>query len=133
MGYQGYLLKIGTFDLTRYIEMGTYQVTPHQRTEIDAYRNGLNHLIREVAEHTTTKIEFRTALLSDSQMTEFLQALKKNYTIESERKVSATYFDVEDGDYKSGVFYIPDYTPSVLSWDGSFLTYDHMRLALIEY
>lgn len=134
MAFQGWLIKVGDTDISKYIEINTFIVTPDQRVELDSGRNGLNRLYREVAEHTPTKIEFSTAYLSSYEMTELLQILEKNSIKEIERKIPITYFNILKGNYKTceGA-YVPDYTPKLLAWDGRTLTYDHMRLAFIEY
>lgn len=134
MAFQGYLIKVGDTDISKYVEIDTYQVTPDQRVDLVSSRDGSIHLYREVAEHTPTKIEFNTVYLSSDEMTELLQILEKNFTKPIERKLPITYFNVLSGSYKTcAEAYIPDYTPKLLSWDGRDLMYDHMRLAFIEY
>lgn len=133
MAYQGYLIKAGDTDISGYMEIDSYQVTPYQRTDLDSYRNGNNKLVREVSENTKTKIEVETGILSDSEMTKLLQALERNYIVEIERKLVVTFFDILTGDYSTIEAYMPDYTPRVLCISGGELFYNHMRLAFIEY
>lgn len=133
MGFEGYLLKAGNVDISRYVEITTYKVTPYQRADLDSYRNGLNKLVREVAEHTTTKIEFNTIPMDSRRMTEFLQILEQAYTVPIERKLQIVYFDVVTGQYRMADVYMPDYTPQAASWNGKELMYAGMRVAFIEY
>ncbi len=133
MAFQGFLIKVGDVDITKYIVVNTYQITPDSRTELDTYRNGGNELIREVAEHTTTKIEFNTVFMNSDEMTEFCQILEKNYIIPIERKCIVTYFNVINGTYKSSYMYVPNFIPKLLYWDGKTLMYDQMRIAFMEY
>lgn len=133
MAFQGYLLKAGNVDISKYVEVTTYKVTPYQRADLDSYRNGQNKLVREVAEHTTTKIEFNTVPMDSHDMTEFLQILEQAYTVPIERKLQIVYFDVVTGQYPMADVYMPDYTPQASSWNGKKLMYAGMRVAFIEY
>lgn len=108
MAFQAWLLKVGDTDISKYVDIETYKVSPDQRADLDSDRNGLNILYREVADHYTTKIEFNTIPLEAWEMTEFLQAMEKAYIKEKERKVIVTYFDVNTGGYKSGEMYVPN-------------------------
>lgn len=133
MAYQGFLVKVGNTDISKYIEIPTFQVTPNQRTDLDTYRNGNNKLVREVSDHTITKIEFETGILQDTKMTELIKILEDNYTVPIERKLNVTYFDVTSGEYSTIEAYMPDYTPRLISLSPGVLYYNHMRLAFIEY
>ena len=133
MAFQAWLLKVGDTDISKYVDIETYKVSPDQRADLDSDRNGLNILYRDVADHYTTKIEFNTIPLEAWEMTEFLQAMEKAYIKEKERKVIVTYFDVNTGGYKSGEMYVPNYTVETKSWNGMELWYKPLRVAFQEY
>lgn len=133
MAFQNYLLKVGDTDISQYVDIENYKVTPNQRADLDSGRNGLNILYREVANHYTTKIEFNTVPMAADEMTAFFQILSKAYINERERKVQVTYFDVNTGSYRMAEMYVPNFTIETRSWNGSLLIYKPMRIAFIEY
>ena len=51
MAFQAWLLKVGDTDISKYVDIETYKVSPDQRADLDSDRNGLNILYREVADH----------------------------------------------------------------------------------
>lgn len=51
MAFQGWLLKVGDTDISKYVDIENYKVSPEQRADLDSDRNGLNKLYREVADH----------------------------------------------------------------------------------
>ena len=67
MAFQAWLLKVGDTDISKYVDIETYKVSPDQRADLDSDRNGLNILYREVADHYTTKIEFNTIPTSNGK------------------------------------------------------------------
>ena len=133
MAFQGWLLKVGDTDISKYVDIENYKVSPEQRADLDSDRNGLNKLYREVADHYTTKIEFNTIPMESAEMTDFLQALEAAYINVKERKALITYFDVNTGGYKTGEMYVPNYTIETKSWNGMELEYKPLRIAFIEY
>ena len=133
MAFQGWLLKVGDTDISKYVDIENYKVSPEQRADLDSDRNGLNKLYREVADHYTTKIEFNTIPMESAEMTDFLQVLETAYINVKERKPLVTYFDVNTGEYKTGEMYVPNYTVETKSWNGMELEYKPLRVAFIEY
>ena len=133
MAFQGWLLKVGDTDISKYVDIENYKVRPEQRADLDSDRNGLNKLYREVADHYTTKIEFNTIPMESAEMTDFLQVLETAYINVKERKALVTYFDVNTGEYKTGEMYVPNYTVETKSWNGMELEYKPLRVAFIEY
>ena len=129
MAFQGWLLKVGDTDISKYVDIENYKVSPEQRADLDSDRNGLNKLYREVADHYTTKI----IPMESAEMTDFLQALETAYINVKERKALVTYFDVNTGEYKTGEMYVPNYTVETKSWNGMELEYKPLRVAFIEY
>ena len=133
MAFQNYLLKVGDTDISRYVDIKNFNITPNQRADLDSGRNGLNILYREVADHYTTKIEFNTVPMEADEMTGFFRALNRAYINERERKVQVTYFDVTTGSYRMAEMYIPNFTIGTSDWNGRLLMYKPMRIAFIEY
>ena len=53
--YQGYLVKIGNIKLEyKYIQYGSYTVTPNQRQDLDSFRDNNGYLHRTVLSHIAT-------------------------------------------------------------------------------
>ncbi|MEA5059384.1 MAG: DUF6711 family protein [Candidatus Pelethousia sp.] len=132
--FQGYLLRGGgaTFP-HRYINYNTYQATPNQRQDLDAYQDSLGNLHRNVVPHDRSKIIFKT-LDVDLAGKQAIQAFFNAATINArERKCRLTYWNDEENTYKTGDFYIPDITFPVKEITASNIFYDELEIHLIEY
>ena len=136
MAYQGWLVKFGSTAVPNgYLEK--YKETPNQRLELDAYRDVAALLHRETSQNYKTKIviPIRKLYLGEKIV---LKAIVDSGIVsggERERKVSATYWNSEDMDYKTGVFYMPDieYTISRVNEIKLNMIYEPFEIQLIEY
>lgn len=137
MSYQGYLIKLNTTILPmRFMALKSYTITPNQRMDLDSYRDANGVLHREVLGHTATKIEWATpAMLKNGDIAELNALFKANFENSIERRISATYYDMETDSYKSGTFYMPDVQYTIYRTDSkrNELYYNAARFALIEY
>lgn len=134
MAYQGYLIKIGNTILPhKYIKADSYSTTLIVQ-DLDSYRDMEGKLHRTALKHRVNKIEFSTpAMMTDKQMTEFLQLISSNYTNVEERKVTATVYVPEINDYMTQEMYIPDATFSIYGIFRDVVRYNSVRFALIAY
>ena len=87
--YKGYLLKVKDqiFPM-KYIKSETYTSTDNQRSELKAYRDTNNYLIRQTSPNFKTKIEFETPPLLQSQYEEIRQLLNQGTINRTERKIN---------------------------------------------
>lgn len=134
MNYAGYdilLKKTNQILPDKYV--GSYKVTPNQRIDVDSFRNQKTVCIRNVAQHTATKMEWITPFLWMNEWENLMQLLRNNYDIEIERKVLLYFFDMENCEYKDGYMYIPDYTAEVRHLENGNTFVMPVTFYLIEY
>lgn len=142
MAYSGYLIKVGGSSGTnlpmKFIKPESYEPTPNQRLETEAKRNTEGKLVRNTVEHTATKIEFETPVLTNAQVSE-LNALLFNAMSTAadirERKLDLEYYDNESDSYKVGTFYMPDVKYPINHIDAvrNIIYYDPIKYSFIEY
>jgi len=136
MSFNGSLLRMGAdnFPLS-YVFKESYKVTPQARLDLDPFRNTEGWLMRNVLNHTATKITFQVKPMWNAEHAQMWAFIRSHYTIPHERKLILTYYCPDMDDYASGNFYIPDFTPQMDLVDTVhnkvlFLSYE---LSFIEY
>lgn len=134
MAFNGrYLVKVGTYEIPLSImKVDTYQSSPAQRQDLDAYRDADGKMHRNTLDHTATKIEFETIYLLEHDFRGLVDSIVGNYVpgYELERKVQLTYYDDEHGNYRTGEFYLPG-TWTFKRYNKNI--YNSFRIAFIEY
>lgn len=136
MAFEGWLIKFGSTKLpNQYIEK--YKETPNQRLELDAYRDTTALLHRETSPNYKSKIAIPIRALYLGEKIVLKAIVDSGITADGarERKVSATYWNSEEMDYKTGIFYMPDidYTISNVNEHRLNLVYEPFEIQLIEY
>ena len=133
--FKGYLLKLGdTVFPHEYIALDSYKSADNQRTELKAYRNAQNKLIRQTSPNFKTKIEFNTIDgLKLKDMTKIKSIADKATINKAERKVKVTYWNNEDLRYEQMEAYMPDIEHSIKKITKNDIIYKGKRLAFIEY
>ena len=134
MAYQGYLVKIGDWELPKsWIKAETYSVL-RSGQDLDSYRDSDGKLHRTALSHFLTKVEFETpALKTNTEVAEFMKNLQDRYTNKTEKKVNATIYIPETDTYETYDMYIPDITFTMYYADDEMIKYNSFRIALIEY
>jgi hypothetical protein len=135
VAYSGFLIKVGDYTISGkdYISANSYGVTRNVQ-DVESYRDANGILHREALEHAPIKVEFETRnMLTDEQMQILLSNIRRNYTNEKERKVIATVYVPELGDYKTCEMYMATPTPEIYGIMNGVIYYKAMRLAFIEY
>ena len=139
MAYNGYLIKVGGSGGTslpmKYIKVEGYNITPDQRMESEAKRAITGSLHRTTVEHTASKIEFTTPVMTNLDMDSMMSMFRNAWSNSQERKLTLEYYDNETNSYKSGVFYMPDIKFSIdhIDSDLNMIYYKETRVAFIEY
>lgn len=134
MAFNGWLVKFGdTAVPNKYLEK--YKETPNQRVDLDAYRDQAVLLHRETSPNYKSKITIPIRKLYLGEKILLKAIIDSGMINETERKVSVTYWNSEEMDYKSGVFYIPDieYTISHVDERKLNMVYEPFEIQLIEY
>ena len=117
----------------KYIRYETYKVTPDQMLDLDSYTSETGLLIRNVLDHTRSKIEFNTPYITNTEFQALLAIIKDGYTKPAERRLRLRYYDPEIDGYRLGYFYRPDIDYTVRNIDGAEINYSEIRIAFIEY
>lgn len=135
MAYSGFLFKVGNYVISgkEFISADGISITRNVQ-DVDSYRDADGILHREALEHSPIKVEFSTRnMLTDAKMQELLSNIRSNYTNAAERKVLATVYVPELGDYKTCEMYMSTPTPEIYGVMRGVIYYKPMRLAFVEY
>lgn len=139
MAFNGYLIKLGGSNGTvlplEYIKLSGYNSTPNQRMESEAERAVTGLLHRTTVEHTATKVEFTTPMMTNKQVADMMTLFRSVWSSTSERKLDLEYYDEETDSYKTGTFYMPDikFTIDHIDLALNLVYYGETRIAFIEY
>ena len=87
MAYSGFLLKIGNYTFPqKYIKAESYSAYVNMQ-DLDPWTDANGFLHREAVELKALKVEFETpAMLTNVELTEIMNNIKANYTIEKARQ-----------------------------------------------
>ena len=109
MAFNGFLLKVGTYEFpARYIEYATYQAKKNVQ-DLDPYRDANGKLHRNALEHYAVTVTFNIKPnLTNKQIGELMDNIRKNYLNESERCALVTAFVPELNDYVTQEMYLAD-------------------------
>ena len=139
MAYSGYLIKLkgGTTENLplKYMGIETYSCTPDQRMESSANRATTGLLHRTTVEHTATKIEFETPVITNSDLAALESLLQSHFTDALQRKITIEYYNNATDSYKEAVCYMPDVQYKISRVDNvhNIIYYEPVRYAFIEY
>lgn len=139
MAFSGYLIKVGTGTPVeipmKYMRAETYSVTPNQRLEWSAERDVTGVLHRETTPNMPPKIEFKTPLMTNTDIAALNTILNNAYSVSAERKLSVTYYDPESDSYKVHNCYMPDVKYEIRNVDSvnNVINYEELRYAFIGY
>lgn len=117
----------------KYINVSSY--SPYRSVQdLDSYRDGNGVLHRTVLNHKPNKVEFETPpMLTNTEFTDLMSNIQKNYTNSVERKASVEMYLPETDSYVTQDMYMPDITPVIHSILNNELRYNAIRLAFIGY
>lgn len=134
MAYQGYLIKVGNYQIPhKFIKADTY--SPYRNVQdLDSYRDANGILHRNALAHVPNKVEFETpSMLTNIQFEELMSNIRANYTNAIERKASVTMYVPETNSYETQEMYMPDITPKIYGIFNGVIKYNPIRLAFIGY
>ena len=134
MAYNGFLIKVGNYKIPHsWIKAETYSAL-YSGQDLDSYRDANGVLHRNALDRKPDKIEFEIpAGWDDEKKCIFMEHISNQYVDVKERKVIASYYDVETGEYEESEMYIPDITWTIKSVINGKIMYDSARFALIGY
>lgn len=134
MAFQGWLIKFGDTVLPNKYLTG-YKDTPNQRLELAAYRDTEALLHRETSPNFKSKIVLSVRELLLGEKIVFKAIVDSGLVLETERRVAITYWNSEEMEYKTGIFYMPDieYEIKHVSESKLNMLYSAFQIELIEY
>lgn len=134
MGYQGYLIKVGEYEIPRdKIMYNTYKIT-RSGQDLDSLRSESGRLFRDALNNFVPKVEFELIPnLNNTEMESILSKIRESYTNETEQKSVAKIFVPMINDYVTQEVYLPDVTFSIYYADDTYIEYDKVRFAFIGY
>ena len=110
MGYNGYLIKVGTYTIPmECIALESYKITPNLRQDLDPFRDNNGVLTRNVVTNMPSKIEIKTPYLYARAMRALMAGIRSQYTNAAEKKASVTFYCPDTDDYKTEDMYCPDF------------------------
>ena len=132
MAYSGFLLKIGNYTFPqKYIKAESYSAYVNMQ-DLDPWTDANGFLHREAVELKALKVEFETpAMLTNIELTEIMNNIKANYTIEKARQCQITAYIPEYDSYVTQTGYMADFTPTIYSTCDGVIHYNSIRLAFI--
>lgn len=132
--FSGYLLKCNNNTDNSWLLASSYKSTPNQREEIKAIRDeNTRDLTRVTAQGTKTVIEFQTLPVDLAGKKKIQKFFNDAMTDKLQRKVTVTYWNDEDNDYKTSSFYLPDIEFNIDYIDETNIYYSPLTFKLIEY
>ena len=134
MAYQGYLIKVGEYQIPyKFINAETYKGKKNTQ-DIDSYRDGDGKLHRNVLSHKPGKVEFETPPnIKSQEFAQMIDEIEKNHTEESEEKFRVSYFLPQKNEYVEQEMYMPDIEVNVKCELNGELIYNPTRIAFIGY
>lgn len=133
MAYSGWLLKIGDYivDDSRFIKTSSYSAYANMQA-LDPWTdaNGYEHI--NAVDLKAIKIEFETpAMLTNTELSELLNNIKKNYVDAKARKCMVTAYIPELDSYITQLCYIANFTPQMYGTYDGVIHYNSVRFAII--
>ena len=134
MAFSGYLIKIGNYDtfFNSYIVASSYKVSK-KIIDIDSYRDASGILRRNAMEHKSYTIEFNLKPLNSTRLETVMSAIRSNFSVANERKLSVTFYVPEDNIYVTTDCYMPDIEYTINHLESSVVKYDSVTLKFIGY
>lgn len=133
MGFDGYLVKVGSYNIPlSVIHADTYKCV---RTiiDLDAYRDTNGVLHRNALDNIPYKIEFNLKPMYEKDLRPIMNSIRGNFTNALERKANVTFFDFETGEYVTQPMYMPDINYQIYGIWGNVIQYDATTLKFIGY
>ena len=121
-----------------WVQTDSISSTPDQVLDKDIFTNAKGYLRRTVLEHTRSKWEANTTVLTEHQINKFINLLNKGFKGDgecsaSERKLKLRYYNEWKQSYVSGYYYVPDITFQYKTILNGKLMYQPIRFAFVEY
>ena len=120
------------------LQQDTIQSTPDQMQDKDSYTNAKGYLRRTVMEHSRSKWEANTHIISDKELDQLLSLFDKGFAVndgkcsKKKRHLYVRYYNDWKRDYATMICYVPDITFQYKTKLKGRLYYQPVRFAFIE-
>ena len=134
--FEGYLFKSGNNIFPhQYMLYESYSTLPNSREEIKAYRDdNTRNLTRVTSSGTKSSMSFKTRpYLHLADIEAIKNFFYENETDHHERKITLTYWNNEDLEYKTSDFYRADITFEIMKITEDDIIYKEAEISLVEY
>lgn len=134
MAYQGYLIKVGNYEIPlSMMRAETYKVSK-KVLDLDSYRDANGELHREALEHFSAVITFNIPpLKTNKEISAFLSNIQANYTVPKERKALVEFYMPETDDYVTLNMYMPDIEFTMYMATQTVVKYNETSIEFIGY
>lgn len=136
MNFKGYLLKFVKTNVifpSELILVSSWNSTPLQRTELQAYRDGNLLLHRITSPNHKTKLTFDTVPMQLAEYRMLRDLIDSAMENKQQRKLVLEYWDDELLEYRTATFYSPDITYKIKRITENNIMYDSSNFTFIEY
>lgn len=133
MAYQGYLIKVGNYEIpaNKFIKADSYSPYVNMQ-DYEPWTDANGYLHRNAVKLKALKVEFETpAMLTNTEFATLMSNIRANYTNKDARECNVTAYVPETDSYVTQLCYLADFTPQIYSSYGGVLRYNPIRLAFI--
>lgn len=137
MAFAGYLIKLGSSSGSElpmsFMKAESYNVEPNKRLEAGNQQAVTGLTRRTTLEHTPSRIEFDTPILTNVQLAQLTTLLQNNMSSTARRDITIYYYDMETDSYRVANCYMPDIKYTIRRIEGTKISYKPVHITFIEY
>lgn len=133
MAYQGYLIKVGQYEIpaNKFIKADSYSPYVNMQ-DYEPWTDANGYLHRNAVKLKALKVEFETpAMLTNTEFATLMSNIRSNYTDTTSRECNVTAYIPESDSYVTQRCYLADITPKIYSTAGGVIRYNPIRFAFI--
>lgn len=133
MAYKGYLLKIGTYEISTedYMKVESYKAYINMQ-DIDDWTDADGYLHRNVVELKAMKVEFETPdMLTNTQFNSLIANIYSNFTDKNAKECMVEAYVPELDSYVTEKCYMVDIEPQIHAIFDDVIHYSSMRFAFV--
>ncbi len=140
MSFSGYLVKCGSMTQEQITQFHSFIVDESYHVskkplDLDPERDGNGILQRNVLDHVPYTVNFTIRRINNTQLQEFMDFIRNNYTVAKERKLSLTFYNPEDDGYVTQDVYLadPDFNIERIDRDTNEVYFKQTQIKFIGY
>lgn len=133
MAYQGYLIKVGNYEIpaNKFIKADSYSPYVNMQ-DYEPWTDANGYLHRNAVKLKALKVEFETpAMLTNTEFAQLMSKIRENFLDKNARECKVTAYVPETDNYVTQRCYMADITPQIYSTYGGIIRYNPIRFAFI--